>query len=220
MASHLDLEEQEQLDDFKHFWNRWGNLISWILILILGSYASWNGWQYWQRQQAAQAAVLFETVEKAITTADIPLLDRSLADMKDKFGSTTFAHQSAMLASRVYADQNDLFKAQSSLEWVLSKSNDSGYQSLARLRLSTLAIENKKFDQAKSILDTKFPIAFQPLVDDRLGDVALLENKPDQAKTYFLTAWKAMDVQSDYRQILDMKLAALGVDPKLESASK
>jgi predicted negative regulator of RcsB-dependent stress response len=69
-------------------------------------------------------------------------------------------------------------------------------------------------------LDTKFPIAFQPLVDDRLGDVALLENKPDQAKTYFLTAWKAMDVQSDYRQILDMKLAALGVDPKLESASK
>ena len=40
MASPLDLEEQEQLDEFKHFWNRWGNLISWVLILVLGGYAA------------------------------------------------------------------------------------------------------------------------------------------------------------------------------------
>ena len=40
MATHLDLEEQEQLDQLKHFWKRWGNLISWALIVVLGAYAS------------------------------------------------------------------------------------------------------------------------------------------------------------------------------------
>ncbi|MEY3944815.1 MAG: hypothetical protein RL697_828, partial [Pseudomonadota bacterium] len=56
MATHLDLEEQEQLAELKHFWNTYGNLISWVLIAVLGAYAAWNGWQYWQRHQATQAA--------------------------------------------------------------------------------------------------------------------------------------------------------------------
>jgi predicted negative regulator of RcsB-dependent stress response len=53
MAKHLDLEEQEQLDDLKHFWKSYGNLITWTLIVAFGAYAAWNGWQYWQRTQAA-----------------------------------------------------------------------------------------------------------------------------------------------------------------------
>ena len=42
MATHLDLEEQEQLDALKHFWNQWGNLITWVLIAVLGAYAAWT----------------------------------------------------------------------------------------------------------------------------------------------------------------------------------
>ena len=37
MASHLDLEEQEQLDRLKHFWSKYGNLISGALIVVFGS---------------------------------------------------------------------------------------------------------------------------------------------------------------------------------------
>jgi predicted negative regulator of RcsB-dependent stress response len=29
MATHLDLEEQEQLDQLKSFWKQYGNLITW-----------------------------------------------------------------------------------------------------------------------------------------------------------------------------------------------
>ena len=32
MATHLDLEEQEQLDQLKAFWKQYGNLITWVLI--------------------------------------------------------------------------------------------------------------------------------------------------------------------------------------------
>jgi predicted negative regulator of RcsB-dependent stress response len=35
MATHLDLEEQEQLDQLKHFWNQYGNLITWVLVIVL-----------------------------------------------------------------------------------------------------------------------------------------------------------------------------------------
>ena len=32
MANQLDLEEQEQLDQIKHFWKQYGNAITWVLI--------------------------------------------------------------------------------------------------------------------------------------------------------------------------------------------
>ena len=40
MATHLDLQEQEQLDSIKHFWKQYGNLITWVLIIALGGFAA------------------------------------------------------------------------------------------------------------------------------------------------------------------------------------
>ena len=37
MATHLDLEEQEQLDQLKHFWNTYGTLITWVVLLAAGA---------------------------------------------------------------------------------------------------------------------------------------------------------------------------------------
>jgi predicted negative regulator of RcsB-dependent stress response len=65
MASHLDLEEQEQLDQLKHFWKRYGNAITWLLIAVLGTFAAYNGWQLWQRKQGAEAAVMYDQLEAA-----------------------------------------------------------------------------------------------------------------------------------------------------------
>jgi predicted negative regulator of RcsB-dependent stress response len=106
MASHLDLEEQEQLDELKHFWKRWGNLITWLLIGILSSYAGWMGWQAWQSKQSTQSAALFDTVERAAVSGDLALFERSVGDIKSKFGSTTYAHQAAFLASRIFQEKS------------------------------------------------------------------------------------------------------------------
>jgi hypothetical protein len=60
MSNHLDLEEQEQLEQLKAFWGQYGNAITWGLILVFGAFAAWNGFQYWQRQPAAGLAMFDE----------------------------------------------------------------------------------------------------------------------------------------------------------------
>src|SRR3954452_20705502 len=65
MAKHLDLEEQEQLAEIKHFWNEYGNLITWVLIAVFAAIAAWNGWHYWERTQSTQAAAMYDEVERA-----------------------------------------------------------------------------------------------------------------------------------------------------------
>jgi predicted negative regulator of RcsB-dependent stress response len=220
MASALDLEEQEQLDQLKHFWNRWGNLISWVLIAVLGAYAAWNGWQYWQTRQASQATVLYDTVEQAAQRGDVALLERAVADIQDKFGSTTAAHQASLLAGKVLVDKGEADKAEKALTWVTQKADDAGLVALARLRLASLALQAKSYDKARQWLSVEVALAFQPLVADRLGDIEMQQGQLDKAREQYLKAWNGLDARADYRHMVAVKLAALGVDPKAAGASK
>ena len=219
MSTHLDLEEQEQLDQFKHFWNRWGNLITGLVTLVLLAYASWNGWNYWQQRQSTQAAVLYDTFEKAVREKDDALMARSLADLQDQFARATVTQQASLLAARVYADKNQLPEVEKALQWVVTQDREPGFVALARLRLASLNIERNQLDQAFSLLQgVQAPTGFQPLFDDKLGDIAVLQKKNDEAKTYFLKAWKGLEETNEYRRLVEIKLAALGVNPK-ESGS-
>jgi predicted negative regulator of RcsB-dependent stress response len=214
MASHLDLEEQEQLDELKHFWQRWGDLISWVLIAILAGYAAWMTWQYWSTKQAVQSAAMYDTVERSAQAGDMALLDRSVSDIKDKFAGTTYAQQAVLLAARVYQDKERTADAKAQLTWVIDKAGDPGYQALARLRLAALLIEEKAFDEARQQLAAKVPASFEPLVADRLGDIDMLQAKPADAVKQYQKAWRGLEPNAEYRRLVAVKLAALGADPE------
>lgn len=214
MSSHLNLEDQEQLDELKHFWKSWGDLITWVLIAVLGSYAAWMGWQSYQGKQAAQSAALYDTVERSALSGDLALLDRSVNDIEEKFASTTYAQQAALLAARVYNDKDRKADAKKQLTWVIDQASDEGYQTLARLRLAALLVEDKAYDEARKKLTAKTPEAFAPLMADRLGDLAMLQAQPAEAVQHYKNAWKGFEPNADYRRLVAVKLAALGADPE------
>jgi predicted negative regulator of RcsB-dependent stress response len=218
MAKHLDLEEQEQLAELKHFWKRYGNVISWVLIAVFGAVAAWNGYQYWQRNQSSQAAVMYDEVERAAVAGDVPKLERVMTDMKDRYAGTAYAEQAALLAARIYQDKGNLDAAKGALAWVAGKGKDAGYQSVARLRLSGMLLESRAYDEALQQLAAPMPKDFAPLAADRSGDILLAQGKKAEAKAQYQSAYKALDERSDYRRIIEIKLNALGVDPVIKPA--
>lgn len=214
MANHLDLEEQEQLDALKHFWKQYGNQITWLLIVVLAGFASWNAYQYWQRNQASQASAMYDEVERVLRANDTAKLDRAFADMKDKFGSTTYAQQAGLLVAKSYYEAGKTDAAKAALAWVAEKSSDEGYQALARLRLAAIMLEAKAHDEALKQLTGAFPADFQALVADRKGDIFQLKGDRAQALLEYQKAYKALDERTEYRRVVEVKLNALGVDPR------
>ena len=212
MASHLDLEEQEQLAQLKHFWNQWGNLITWVLIVVFGAIAAWNGWNYWQRTQAVQAAALFDEVDRAAAAAETARVERAFADIRDKFPRTAYAHQAGLLAARVFHDKGNADAARAALAWVAEHASDEGHQALARLRLAALLVEGKAYDEALRQLAAGFPAEMEPLAADRRGDVHNLQGRKAEARAEYLKAYKGLDERSELRRLLEVKLTALGVD--------
>jgi predicted negative regulator of RcsB-dependent stress response len=172
------------------------------------------GWQSYSAKQAVQSAALYDTVERAALSNDMALLDRSVTDIKDKFASTTYAQQAAMLAARLYQDKDRKADAKAQLTWVIDKASDEGYQALARLRLAALLIDDKAYDEARKQLTAKAPEAFAPLMADRLGDLAMLQAQPAEAVQHYKNAWKGFEPNAEYRRLVAVKLAALGADPE------
>jgi predicted negative regulator of RcsB-dependent stress response len=214
MANQLDLEEQEQLDELKHFWNEYGNLITWVVIAVFGAIAAWNGWQYWQRTQAAQAANMYDEVERAAVAGDTTRVERAFSDMKEKFGRTTYAQQAGLLAAKAFVDKGNVDAAKAALGWVAEKAGDEGYQALARLRLAGILADAKAYDEALKQLAGAFPKEFEGLAADRRGDIYNLQGKKAEAKAEYTKAYKTLDERTEYRRLVEVKLSALGVDPQ------
>ena len=217
MASQLDLEEQEQLAELKHFWKTYGNLISWLLILVLGGYAAWNGWQYWERSQSAKASALYDEVEKAVVANDAARVERSLADMKDKFGATHFAHQAGLLAARNFYDQGKTDQAKAVLTWVADSAPTPALKDVARLRLAALLWEGKALDEALKQLNAAFTPEMAGLAADLRGDVLQSKGQTSEAIAAYQQAWKQIAAGSEYRRMVQAKLSALGVQVSVDA---
>lgn len=213
MANHLDLEEQEQLDEIKHFWKQYGNAITWVLIVVLGAYAAWNGYQYWQRSQAAQAAAMFDEIEKVAKEGNADKVERAFGDMKERFASTAYAPQAGLLVARTLYESGKVDGAKAAMTWVAEKSKDAGYAAVGRLRLAGLLMDSKAYDEALKVLDAGMPEEFAALQADRRGDILLAQGKKPEATAQYLKAFKLFNDRTDYRRLVVVKLNTLGVDP-------
>lgn len=219
MANHLDLEEQEQLDQLKHFWNTWGTLISSVLVVVFGMVAAWNGYQFWQNRQATQAAALFDAVEVAVQTGDQSRVEQAFGDIRDKYAGTVQAAQAGLLVAKVEMDKGQPDAAKAALEWTAKNAADDGYKAIARLRLSSVLVEQKAYDAALQALSEKFPPEMQAVVADRKGDVLALQGKNTQAAAEYSSAYAAFGESVEYRRLVEVKLNALGVKPAMQVAT-
>jgi predicted negative regulator of RcsB-dependent stress response len=213
-----DLEEQEQIANFKAFWNRFGNLISWVLIIALGSYAGYNFWNSHQRGKAAEASGLYDQMFEAAQANDNAKVQRMAADIESKYDSTAYAQMAALAAAKTAFDANDLKTAKAQLQWAADHGNDE-YKSIARLRLSGVLLDEKAYDQALALLNGDFLPQFAAEVADRKGDVLVAQNKLAEARTAYQAALEKMDKKHPGRQIVQIKLEAIGGTVPAEKAA-
>jgi predicted negative regulator of RcsB-dependent stress response len=220
MATQLDLQEQEQLDALKAFWKQYGDLVTWVLVIVLGAFAAWNGWNTWQRSQGVKAGALFDQLEQAVAAGDVERATRAFGDLKERYPRTAYAEQGALLAARLQYEKGQADSARANLQWAAEHATEETYQTAARLRLAGVLMDAKQYDQALQQLDAAQAKAFAPLVADRRGDILLAQGKKAEAQAAYEQAWKAMDPTLDYRRLVEAKLMALGAAPAASGAAQ
>ena len=213
----LDLEEQEQLDQFKAFWQKYRNLITGVVTAALFAYAAYSGYQWWRNSQALEASKLYETMVTAIAKGDKEQTLRAADDLQKDYARTPYAPMSSLVAARIASDAGDNAKALDYLRWAAKNANNDGYLGLAKMRLVSQLIElgtEKDFSEADQILKEKPITGFNALWLERRGDWYLAQKKMDQAKVSYQDAWKTVDQAKEFpeeaRRLLKVKLDAVG----------
>ena len=204
-----DLEEQEQIDTLKAFWQKYGNLITWVLIVCLAGYAGYNFWKQRQRSQAAEASALYDELGKQLAAKDTARAQRIAGDIESKYDSSIYAPMAALAAAKAAFEAKDLKTAKAQLQWAIDHGN-AEYKSVARLRLSGVLLDEQAYDQALVVLNGEILPQFAAAVSDRKGDILVAQNKLPEARKAYEAALGAMDDKNPGRQLVQLKLEAIG----------
>jgi predicted negative regulator of RcsB-dependent stress response len=205
-----DLEEQEQIDTIKAWWGKYGNLVSWLLIVVLGAYAGWSIWNNMQQKSVNQAGQLFDEMQKAATAKDNAKVQRAAADMQEKFSKSVYAEMGALTAAKADYEAGDLKGAKAQLQLVIANGSDDEYKAIAKVRLAGILLDEKAYDDGLKLLSGEFPAQFDAMVADRKGDILVAQNKIPEARAAYQLALDKTDEKNPSRQLIQVKLDAIG----------
>lgn len=208
-----DLEEQEQLASLKAWWAQYGNLLTWVLIVALAGFSGWTYWKNSQRGDSLQASQLYETLDKAASAKDAEKVKRAVADLQGKYATTAYAQMGSLIAAKVAFDANDLKTAKTQLQWVISNGKEAEFLALAKIRMAGVLLDEKAYDEGLKLLGGEFPAQFAGQVADRKGDILVAQNKLAEARTAYQSALEKTDEKHPMRQLIQVKLDAIGGAP-------
>ncbi|HXF77711.1 MAG TPA: tetratricopeptide repeat protein [Usitatibacter sp.] len=209
MSGSYDFEEQERIAELRAWWedNRW-YVIAAITAAVI-AFIGYRGYLWWQQKSQEEAAAAYVPVADAVTAGDKKKAGESAKAVVEKYPRSFYASESALILARDAFDAGNLDEAARQLRWVMEHGADV-HRGLARTRLASVLLDQKKYDEALKTLDGNTDEAYAPMVADVRGDVMFAQNRMDEARAAYKAAVDKADPHNPVKQIAQTKLAALG----------
>jgi len=208
-----DLQEQEQIDDLKAWWDRWGGTVTTGVVIAALVIAGVQGWRWYSGKKAEEAGAMYQAVSESIRKNDAPRARDAITQLEDKFAGTGYAPRAALLYARMLYDAGDKAGAKLQLQWALDHAEEDEIKAIARYRIAQAQIDERAYDQALATLDAKHPDAFEGMYADLRGDALAAAGRTSEARAAYQVATAKLDAKSQYQQYVRVKLDALGGAP-------
>ena len=186
-----EVDEEVRREQLKKLWDRYGNLLIALCVLVVAGIGSWQGYNYWQAKKAAQTGAAFE--QAAILAESGKHKEAEAAFAKIATEGTAGYRILARLreaAELAQTDKNGAIKAYDAL--ADDKSVGQVMQDLAAVRAGYLMVDTAPYAQMAAKLE--------PLTGaDRMF-------RHSARELLALSAWKAGDA-SAARKWTDMMMA-------------
>jgi predicted negative regulator of RcsB-dependent stress response len=211
----FDLEEQEQISQIKGWWEQYGKLVTALAVAAALASVGWQGWHWYQGKQGTEASALYDVVQKAAAQRNAQKAREAAGMLIEKYSGTAYADMAALLSAKVQTEAGDLKNARVPLAWAADKANDPALRGLARLRLATVMLDDKAYDEALAQVQTPPDESFAARYADLKGDILVAQGKPDEARTAYKAAVDALGAATKIeavtlREIAQAKLDAVG----------
>lgn len=209
-----DLEEQEQLDEFRVWWNKNGKMAIRLILVAIVAYAGWQGYQSWMNSKATAASTAYQTlVSTSLLDVDNKKAEQISKDaeaIQKEYSMTPYAGRAALFAARALHQAKQGEAAEKQLQWAVSEAKEPGIKQMAAIEIAGLQIERNALDDAKKTLEAINDKGFDGLKNTMLGDIYIAKKQEKEAKAAYLQALKGLDPEGKLFYLTQQKLDALG----------
>lgn len=211
----FDLEEQEQISQIKGWWEQYGTVVTVAAVVAALASVGWQGWNWYKGRQGAEASTLYAVVQQAAAEHNAQKAREAAGAIIEKYSGTPYADLAALMSAKVQSDAGDLKNARVPLAWAAEKANDPALRSLARLRLATVLLDEKAYDEALAQLQAPVDGDLVARFADLKGDILVAKGKPVEARAAYKEAVDVLGTAikpeaSALRELAQAKLDAVG----------
>ena len=201
--------EEQQVEALKKWWKENGTSL--IVGLFVGVSVLF-GWRYYMGQKnvhSLQASDMYMLVMNnvALKTIDDKTIDLNNQLIND-YADTPYAALSSLALAKFEYEKGDVEAAVTQLELAKKHANDDVTKQIANLRLASLLIEQKKYDDASSLLNMTHDAVYDAQYEELKGDLFMAKGDTAQARIAYD---KAIELQGlDASKWLKLKRQNLG----------
>ena len=205
----VHIQDEQEVANFKYFWQRWGRWIFAILVILSLAYLGYVLYQSHLRSNDEKAAVIFETFVTQAAANNMAESKKALIQLQEKYPETMNTTQATLMMAGSAFDDGKYDEAIRHLQWVKARQHDDLLQTIVAQRLASVYLQQSKYNEALQALDVKVTDAFKPVLLETKGDVLQAQKKNAEAVAAYQQALNLLSKDSVQREIIQMKISSL-----------
>ncbi len=207
-------DELQQVEAIKKWWRDNGTSVITGIVLGLALLFGWRYWLDYNEANAQKASAMYEQIVATLEKKQVDQARQTANALVSQFSQTSYAAMAELLMARQDLEDNNLASSHAHLQWVIDWKGQTDLVNVARIRKARLFLAENKLDDAKRLITTVTEADkknFQAAFAELQGDIAVVENKPDEARTAYTKALESKDLGNEHRTWLQTKLDNLGM---------
>ncbi|HMM76670.1 MAG TPA: tetratricopeptide repeat protein [Gammaproteobacteria bacterium] len=205
--------EREQVDAIREWWRTNGKSI--VLGLAVGL-AGLGGYRYWDGMQDAKAENASINYEQFLNLAaqggGKEALETGEAILK-AYPDSSYARLTGLLLAKLEVDDGKPDAAKTHLQWVIDHAGSEEIAAIAKARMAQLVLAEGDAEAALKLFE-QVGSAYGERFAELKGDILARLGRRDEAVKAYAQAQKLVaDAGADTR-LIELKIEALGLDPK------
>lgn len=205
------MTEEEQLENIKKWWKRYGNIVTIIFSLILLCIAGYRYMHWHQDKLTQQASMTYENMMVAFSHQNIKAVRSYANELIKDYGNTVYADVAHMTLAKVYVSKNKLEQAKVELQSVAAKSNMTALKQIAKIRIARLLAAEKSYTDALKELSSVDDETYLPVINELKGDIYGATGQYEQAITSYRLAINEVKNNGMGNLFLEMKTNELAL---------
>ena len=204
-------DTHEQGERVKNWLRENGSAIVMGLVLAFGLMFGFKQWQAWQTSNRQQASAEYQMVVSKIEAGNMDAAVSNYEVLKAEFPKSAYTSMASMMMAKARLSAGQVEIAITELTHAMNNAEPAPVRVIARERLARVKLSQGDADAALALLEgAPSEIGFEAQFAEIRGDIYLAKGEPELAVQSYQTSLSLLDEAVGNRQLLIIKLEALG----------